>query len=113
MFECLYLQQVKGEVYDVDDAMLQKLDDLEHHPDYYIRDKVQIQYLSDNKGNDVVSQVKIESVDMYYLRNFKQELLQLEFKEEFDTNLAAYTAPKDRPKHVDPKEHWWDVKHKP
>ena len=104
---------MKGEVYDVDDAMLQKLDQLEHHPDYYIRDEVQIQYLSDNKGNYVTSQVKIESVDMYFLRNFKQELLQLEFKEEFDTNLVPYTAPKDRPKQVDPKEHWWDVKHKP
>ena len=95
----------------MDDAMLKKLDDLEGHPDYYIRDKVQIQYLSDN--NDVTAQVKIESVDMYFLRNFKHELLQLEFREEFDTNLVAYTPPKDRPKQVDPKEHWWDVKHKP
>ena len=107
------MQQVKGEVYDVDDAMLRELDHLECVPDYYIRDKALIQFLTDNKDNDMRSQGKQEFVEMYFLRHFKQELLQFEFKEEFDNEITTFIPPKDRPKQDDPKEHMWDVKHKP
>ena len=88
----------------------QRLDRLESHPDYYIRDKVNIQYLTDKEGKDVSSQGKQETVEMYFLRGFKQKLLQFEFMEEFDSNLIKYKPPKDRPKQPDPKEHWCGCK---
>ena len=109
---CSFVQQVKGEAYDIDDNLFQLLDHLESHPDYYVRDKVQIQYLTDNKGNDISSRGKQETVEMYFLRGFRQELLQLEFLEEFNSDMVKYTPPHDRPKQADPQEHWWDVKPK-
>lgn len=34
--------EVNGEVYRVDELMLVKLDELERHPDYYLREKITI-----------------------------------------------------------------------
>ncbi len=104
---------MKGEVYDVDDAMLRILDELEGHPDYYTRDKATVKYLTDENGTDVSGAGKTEVVQMYFLKHFREELLSADFAEEFDNNLTQYVARGERPQQADPRAHWWDVKHKP
>lgn len=62
---------VSGEVYEVDDKMLSNLDILEDHPNYYIREKDVVQlYSTDSKL------CKELSCWMYFIKNFKQHLLQ-------------------------------------
>nr|XP_026488746.1 putative gamma-glutamylcyclotransferase CG2811 isoform X1 [Vanessa tameamea] len=61
---------VKGEVYEVDDTMLGKLDILEDHPNYYVReiDDVIIQ----KHGSSEEETLKCW---IYFLKNFRRELL--------------------------------------
>ncbi|XP_031770396.2 putative gamma-glutamylcyclotransferase CG2811 isoform X2 [Galleria mellonella] len=61
---------VRGEIYEVDNIMLSKLDILEDHPNYYIREIDDIE-VKKTDTNDV------ETVKcwVYFLKSFKQELL--------------------------------------
>ncbi|XP_053621595.1 putative gamma-glutamylcyclotransferase CG2811 isoform X2 [Plodia interpunctella] len=59
---------VKGEVYEVDDTMLSKLDILEDHPNYYIREIDYIEIIKAGKK-------EVEKCWVYFLKNFKPELL--------------------------------------
>ncbi|XP_045457686.1 putative gamma-glutamylcyclotransferase CG2811 isoform X2 [Melitaea cinxia] len=65
---------VKGEVYEIDDTMLSKLDILEDHPNYYIR--VIDDIIVNNAGKE-----EIEKCWVYFLKNFRPELLA---KEQFE-----------------------------
>ncbi|XP_073964502.1 putative gamma-glutamylcyclotransferase CG2811 isoform X2 [Choristoneura fumiferana] len=60
---------VKGEIYEVNDLMLSKLDILEDHPNYYVRE---IDDITVTKGNDTETQ----KCWVYFLKKFKPELLQ-------------------------------------
>ncbi|XP_048477759.1 putative gamma-glutamylcyclotransferase CG2811 isoform X1 [Plutella xylostella] len=59
---------VCGEIYEVDDLMLSKLDILEGHPDYYIREVDDVVPKTLDNSNHVKCWV-------YFLKNFKKELL--------------------------------------
>ncbi|CAH0599924.1 unnamed protein product [Chrysodeixis includens] len=61
---------VKGEVYEVDDAMLSKLDILEDHPNYYIRELDDITTIKDQSNEEVTFKCWV-----YFLKKFKPELL--------------------------------------
>ncbi|CAH0717119.1 unnamed protein product, partial [Brenthis ino] len=60
---------VKGEIYEVDETMLEKLDILEDHPNFYIRETDEI--VAD-KGCCEPETVKCW---VYFLKNFRPELL--------------------------------------
>ena len=47
----LYFQTIKGEVWEVDDAMFSFLDDFEGHPEVYERDKVKVLVDNNSKGD--------------------------------------------------------------
>ncbi|XP_059062615.1 putative gamma-glutamylcyclotransferase CG2811 [Achroia grisella] len=61
---------VKGEIYEVDNTMLSKLDILEDHPNYYIReiDDIEVKTSDSTEGG-------IMKCWVYFLKSFKQELL--------------------------------------
>ncbi|XP_013185831.2 putative gamma-glutamylcyclotransferase CG2811 isoform X1 [Amyelois transitella] len=59
---------VKGEIYEVDDTMLSKLDILEDHPNYYVREIDDILVTKGDKKETVKCWV-------YFLKNFKPELV--------------------------------------
>uniref|UniRef100_A0A2A4JLL5 Gamma-glutamylcyclotransferase family protein n=1 Tax=Heliothis virescens TaxID=7102 RepID=A0A2A4JLL5_HELVI len=64
---------VRGEIYDVDEKMLQKLDILEDHPNYYVREKDHIVIKSlESTGEETEKNVLCW---VYFLKNFKPELL--------------------------------------
>ncbi|KAL0809549.1 hypothetical protein ABMA28_011083 [Loxostege sticticalis] len=63
---------VRGEIYQVDDEMLSKLDILEDHPSYYVRELDDITVV----GKGEVPEVKEIKCWVYFLKKFKQELLQ-------------------------------------
>lgn len=68
---CIFhFQHVVGEVYEVDDVMLAKFDELEAHPDYYTRILEEVQLISKNEG-------RILKPWIYFLKNFRPELLDL------------------------------------
>lgn len=68
---------VKGEVYEVDDIVLGKLDILEEHPDYYTRDLYNVVPLNDPKN--------VVQVWIYVIRDFKVELLNQPFYETYSS----------------------------
>lgn len=78
--------EVCGEVYQVDDRMLEALDRLESHPDYYVRSQEDVVMLSQaNSSTDVegtTARPSIETGDrrkawVYFVRKFERELLSL------------------------------------
>nr|XP_049699874.1 putative gamma-glutamylcyclotransferase CG2811 isoform X1 [Helicoverpa armigera] len=64
---------VKGEIYEVDDNMLHKLDMLEDHPNYYVREKDKI-VISTQVSEDTETETTVQCW-VYFLKNFKPELL--------------------------------------
>ncbi|XP_062520165.1 putative gamma-glutamylcyclotransferase CG2811 [Corticium candelabrum] len=75
-------KQVKGEVYDIDDRMLVKLDQLELHPYWYTRRPTQIHLQSGEQT----------TCDVYFLQTPKPDLLKLEFFSSFDHKLHSYVS---------------------
>lgn len=78
---------MKGELYEVDDIVLQDLDILEDHPSYYVREQKQFQPL-DNKSETLTAWV-------YFIKNFKPELLKERTLESYSDNNPyglKYTA---------------------
>ncbi|CAH1988552.1 unnamed protein product [Acanthoscelides obtectus] len=72
---------VKGEVYEVDDKVLQKLDILEEHPEYYIRDPYDIKPLAPNQAET--------KAWIYMIRDFKPELLNQTFYESYSNSYCS------------------------
>ncbi|OWR51813.1 hypothetical protein KGM_210201 [Danaus plexippus plexippus] len=70
---------VKGEIYEVDDLMLSKLDILEDHPNYYVREVDDIVPISGSQSENVKCWV-------YFLKNFRQELLSKQQFECYSSN---------------------------
>lgn len=68
-------KNIHGEVYSIDDKMLEFLDDFESHPTLYKRQKIPVS-LGD----------KSELCWCYLLQKSKPELLQLPFLESYDNN---------------------------
>ncbi|XP_072937633.1 putative gamma-glutamylcyclotransferase CG2811 isoform X2 [Epargyreus clarus] len=74
---------VKGEVYEVDDVMLSKLDILEDHPNYYIRTMDDI-IIERNRSLEK----EVVCCWVYFLMNFKPELLN---KQQFENYSSSDT----------------------
>ncbi|XP_055317673.1 putative gamma-glutamylcyclotransferase CG2811 [Sitodiplosis mosellana] len=80
---------INGEIYEVDEKMLGKLDELEGHPNYYLRQQITI---DGNDGNDYVCWT-------YFLKKFPKDFLKdrqliSNYK---DLPEASYVKPSDRP----------------
>lgn len=71
-------QHVLGEVYSVDELMLNNLDKLENAPAYYTRclDPIEMVEVT-NKDDDDLKPKQITHCFIYVLQNFKRELLKL------------------------------------
>ncbi|CAB3223116.1 unnamed protein product [Arctia plantaginis] len=65
---------VKGEVYNVDEDMLGRLDLLEDHPNYYEREQDDILIVKENSFSGQATE-QHERCWVYFLRKFKPELL--------------------------------------
>lgn len=68
---------VQGELYEVDDNVLTNLDILEDHPTFYLREQKQVQSLNDGT---------LHTAWIYFIKNFKSELLQRETYESYSNN---------------------------
>ncbi|XP_033624908.1 gamma-glutamylaminecyclotransferase B-like isoform X2 [Asterias rubens] len=76
---------VEGEIYDVDDKMLQHCDEFEGSPDYYQRVTIQIQ-LTEDSGGTKVDWEPSQDVMVYVLGSFKESLLELPLRQSYDSN---------------------------
>nr|CAH7717877.1 unnamed protein product [Callosobruchus chinensis]CAH7751901.1 unnamed protein product [Callosobruchus chinensis] len=72
---------IKGEVYEVDEKVLEKLDILEEHPKYYIRDLYDIKPLASNEPET--------KAWIYMIRDFKPELLNQTFYESYSNSYFS------------------------
>ncbi|XP_055690789.1 putative gamma-glutamylcyclotransferase CG2811 isoform X1 [Lutzomyia longipalpis] len=91
---------VRGEIYEVDDTMVGKLDELEGYPDFYDREIQDIKLLDEGEE-------KILSCWVYLLRTFPDHLLNFEMLTEYrDTPERKYcevyneSTPDDLRDHV-------------
>lgn len=89
-----FLQNVVGEVYEVDDVMLSRLDVLEDHPSFYVREIDEIQL---NGLKEDVESPKTLNCWIYFLKKFKPYLLSEPF-------LKEYHSEGDHAKPYMPKE---------
>ena len=89
-------QHVKGEVYEVDDELLEVINRLENYPKVYDRRKVLIQMakMSDAGDQSEESVLELECM-LYLLPGSRPALMKLDRLEEFDAN-----APNAKPYHV-------------
>lgn len=65
-----------GEVYEVDEKMLEKLDVLEDHPNFYIREIEEVELINSKED-------KIVKCWIYFLKKFKPSLLNEEYLKEY------------------------------
>lgn len=78
---------VEGEVYSVNDKMMEILDDLEAHPTFYTRSQIPI-----------IFQDKSEKMWCYLMKNFRQDVLQLPMYSKYDFKArGTYVGRADRP----------------
>ena len=84
-------QIVKGEIYEVDNKMLQNLDILEDHPKWYIRETRAFKL-------NIHSESQVHAW-VYLLKTFRDSLLQLPFYEEYRSkgpHGLIYCEPSER-----------------
>lgn len=97
-------KNVHGEVYEVDDLMLQKCDELEDHPTYYERKVTKMRM--DESGKEVDCWV-------YLLHRYKPYMMELPFLDDY--KLAVDNDPDNTYKlskliEIVGNEYWTDVK---
>jgi gamma-glutamylaminecyclotransferase len=106
-------QKINGEVYDVDDRLMQWMDKFEGHPDVYERVKVHVrmQLQQQSTDDEVISQpssdddattVCTETGSVvecacwaYFLKQFPVGLLRLETMSTYDANIKKYQPDKE------------------
>ncbi len=77
------MQNVCGEIYEIDDTALEEIDKFENHPILYTRDVIWVEYTSDADDTDIKSEQKKIRCYTYLLKDFKPELLELPFIENY------------------------------
>ena len=65
--------KIQGEIYEIDDLLLEILDDFEGHPDYYLRREELV----------MQPEVNAEKCWTYFLPKFKVEMLELQFLSDY------------------------------
>ena len=81
------MQKVIGEIYDVDDAFLEWLDNFEGHPDMYVREEIKINVdslISDAESTHAIELQGWQQCWVYFMKNFPQQYLSLETYESYD-----------------------------
>lgn len=81
LFILLLHQNIRGEVWSVDQQKLKFLDEFESYPDYYDRVPVHV-HLLDDEGRMTGDQVQ---ANIYILKSSKPELLKLPFLSNYDS----------------------------
>ena len=81
-------QHVRGQVFDVDERMLNRLDQLESHPVLYERKPIEIE-IQPCDG----SSPRKEKIETYLLTNFREEMKSLETLEEYKSEEHQLDAP--------------------
>lgn len=98
-----YLQEVEGELVDVDDRMLKVIDDFEDHPLIYRRMPVHcvLQQEGGTSSSELYGNIACET---YLLNNFHPELLSLPHLRSYTENEKVYVSEIDR---EDFHLEWW------
>ncbi|XP_013775292.1 gamma-glutamylaminecyclotransferase-like isoform X2 [Limulus polyphemus] len=78
-------KNVIGEVYEVNDRMLEKLDELENHPTYYERKQEDVCIIQSTSFEGTATAGDCLRVWMYFLKNYKPELLNLPYHEDYSS----------------------------
>lgn len=84
--------------------MLSRLDVLENHPSFYVRDRDMIKVIPDKKNEDLV-ETEIECW-IYFLKQFKPSLLSEPYLTEYHSegdHAKPYTLPHNRVPGYQPK----------
>ena len=98
-FLAFFLQRVNGEIYKIDERMLQRLDELENHPHFYQRTVIDVEQSSSlqTARNQSGSQPNRNSCFVYVLPNFKESLLSQPFLQNYEcTPSNLYVRPDQR-----------------
>ncbi|KAF4119109.1 gamma-glutamylaminecyclotransferase C [Onychostoma macrolepis] len=88
-------QRVYGEIYRVDQKMLEFLDRFEHCPEWYQRTKIQLEV----QDGDAEGEKSIEEAFVYRKTTYESEWLQKPTYESYDANGdhgLKYVSPEDR-----------------
>lgn len=100
-------KQVNGEVYSVDNAMLDKLDELECHPKYYERILEEVQF-AEVAADGTYNVCDVCKLWIYFLKNFRAELLNFPCLEDYSSKgphgleyVERYKRPSGVGYHVD------------
>lgn len=72
-----YFQNVVGEIYEVDDKMLESLDRLEEHPNFYVREVRSVRRADTNATVDCW---------IYFLKKFRPQLLSQTFFSDYSSS---------------------------
>lgn len=70
------MQNIRGEIYKVNDETLAELDKLENHPTLYVRELLPCQELDSST---------VHQAWIYKLKEYKPEMLELEFYESYES----------------------------
>ena len=81
-------QHVRGQVFDVDERMLNRLDQLESHPVLYERKPIEVE-VQPCDG----SPLRKEKIDTYLLTDFREDMKLLETLEEYKSEEHQLDAP--------------------
>ncbi|CAF4833927.1 unnamed protein product [Pieris macdunnoughi] len=99
---------VKGEIFTIDDMMLSKLDILEDHPKWYIReiDDIIVKTQGTNKE-------EIMKCWVYFLKNFRSDLLRKQLYDNYSSSGAHGLKYLERSKRDPKHDYYSEIKHKP
>lgn len=98
------MQEVQGELVDVDDRMLKVLDDLEEHPQIYKRVPTHC-VLEEGSSSDLLGVTGNIACEVYLLYNFRPELLSLPHLSSYADSDRRYVCEIDR---EDSNLKWWE-----
>lgn len=82
-------ENVTGEVFDVDDKMLEVLDELEGHPDFYQREILPFTFTKDSKDDAIEG--SSGSAGVYLLKEFNVKMVDLPYLKSYDSQDPTHS----------------------
>ncbi|XP_060557863.1 putative gamma-glutamylcyclotransferase CG2811 [Ruditapes philippinarum] len=95
---------VQGELYEVDDAQLKRLDKLENHPNLYVRKDVIL-----TKGNDDSNSEEDIHAQAYFLVNYRPSLLDLPMLDSYKDMIDGKVYVKHSSRDVHAPNFYYEV----